>query len=254
MNESERACLEKALQSKALRDICPETVARVYEECLSRYKTPKEAERAARQHLHGIAGAYLSPEQMRTARKCLSEYRSGDASALARVLSLHASTRERTGAEAIYGRFFRGEKTVLDLACGFHPLQLGLRGLNVWGCDIHRGAVSLVNDFAEAAKLPVRAEARDLLSDGEYPPADAALLMKLLPLLERQKKGFPSELISRLPVRRMLVTFPSATISGKRVGMEKHYTEWFEGIVPAGWRIEDRFSVPGEICFSLSEA
>ena len=48
--------LEKLLNAKKYQDVCPDTVRRVWAECREKYKRPKEAERAAREALHGIAG------------------------------------------------------------------------------------------------------------------------------------------------------------------------------------------------------
>ena len=41
--------LERLLASKKYRDICPDTVRRVWSECQRRYKKPKEIEKAARE-------------------------------------------------------------------------------------------------------------------------------------------------------------------------------------------------------------
>ena len=55
--------LEKLLQSKKYRDVCPDTVRRIWEECAAKYKKPKDADKAAREALHGITGAFLTPAE-----------------------------------------------------------------------------------------------------------------------------------------------------------------------------------------------
>ena len=57
--------LDKLLQSKKYRDICPDTVRRVWSECARRYKKPKDAEKAAREILREKmteAGDFRMPE------------------------------------------------------------------------------------------------------------------------------------------------------------------------------------------------
>ena len=55
--------LDKLLQSKKYRDVCPATVRRVWDECAAKYKKPKEIDRAAREALHGVTGAFLTPAE-----------------------------------------------------------------------------------------------------------------------------------------------------------------------------------------------
>ena len=40
--------LEKLLQSKKYRDVCPDTINRIWSVCAAKYKKPKDADRARR--------------------------------------------------------------------------------------------------------------------------------------------------------------------------------------------------------------
>ncbi len=239
--------------SKKYKDVCPDTVERVYRQERAKYKSEKEADKAARAHLHQITGAFMSPDEVRQAGKLLTEYLAGDESAFQRLMKLHSSTRERLdGAGALYDDILSATgavNTVLDLACGLNPLLLGQRGLSVRGMDISGSCVRLVNEWAEACRWDVQAECRDLLCNPEMPECDLALMMKLLPVLEQQKKGSAMALIQSVPARCMAVTFPLRTLGGRKVGMEQHYSQWFEGALPEEFEIIARFAEADELCY-----
>ena len=50
--------------SKKYRDICPDTVRRVFEAERAKYKSEKEADKAAKAHLHQITGAFMTADEM----------------------------------------------------------------------------------------------------------------------------------------------------------------------------------------------
>ena len=62
---------EKLAASKKYAALCPDTLRRVAEDCAQRYKKPKEAEKAARETLHGITGAFMGPEELKRAEERL---------------------------------------------------------------------------------------------------------------------------------------------------------------------------------------
>ena len=239
--------------SKKYRDICPDTVRRVFETERMKYKSEKEADKAAKAHLHQITGAFMTADEMKTADKLLRAYKDGDESAFEKTLRLHSSTRERLeGAEALYARILEAAgnpRSVLDLACGMNPLILGQLGLTVRGMDISGGCVRLVNEWARVMEWDVHAECRDLLCEPEMEETDLTLMMKLLPVLEQQKKGSAMALLASVPARRSCVTFPMKTLGGRRVGMEQHYTEWFEGSLPGEFEVIARFVEADELCY-----
>ena len=55
--------LDKLLQSKKYREVCPDTIRRVWAECEPKYKKPKDVDKAVREALHGITGAFLTPAE-----------------------------------------------------------------------------------------------------------------------------------------------------------------------------------------------
>ncbi|MGI6238162.1 MAG: Rmt family 16S rRNA (guanine(1405)-N(7))-methyltransferase [Christensenellales bacterium] len=244
------AALARLRTARKYADVCEDTQRRVLEDAFSRHKKPKDAEKAARETLHAITGAFMSAEELRRARTAL------DAGDLDGALRMHASTRERMPLADFYAQLFArtGEPArVLDLACGINPLYLGSRGIEVHGIDISGAQAQLVNDWAARTGARASVAVHDLLSDGAIPSDafDLALAMKLLPVLETQRKGAGARLLRDIRAARTAVTFPTRTLGGRGVGMERHYTQWFESIPRDGWAIEDRYVMQGELIYIL---
>ena len=252
--------LDKLLQSAKYRDICPETVRRVWADCVKRYKKPRDVEKAAREALHGITGAFMTPQEARQlAFDMHAWYVSKTDAGLERMLSRHASTRERlplTDMDALYGRIYASSckpQSVLDVACGINPLYLGARGIPTVGIDISGAAVYAVNCFHESYGMPVSAECADVLFPGAIPSAhfDMALLFKLLPLLERQETGGAVRVMEAVNADWLVVSFPTRTLGGKNVGMVVQYGAWIKDHLPAGRRIASSFETQNELFFVL---
>lgn len=257
MNEREAQALDVLTRSKKYRGVCPETVERTFVDALKRYGNLKQADKAAREKLHQITGAFMTASQLKAARECLAAYAAGDTDALWRALRLHASTAERLPViDALYDRAFQvtGKPgSILDLACGLNPLYLGARGLCARAHDISGGAVDLVNCWAARCGWDVSARVTDLTLEPVLEPCELALMMKLLPVLEQQRKGSAMALLKRVPAKRQLVSFPTRTLSGRGVGMEQNYSRWFEANLPGSVQILDRFVLGSELCY-ITEA
>lgn len=256
--------LEKLLSSKKYQSVCPDTVRRVWAECAQRHKKPKDAERAAREALHGITGAFLTPDESARCLRDMRAWAEGGRSdeLLARALERHASTRERlpiSRVDALCARVAseigRPER-VLDLACGLNPLYLGARGIHARGVDISGEAVRAINACAADYGLPVSAACADLLCEGAIPAEyfDLALLLKTLPLIERQRRGAARDVMARVNARFLIASFPTRTLGGRNVGMEAHYSAWMAENLPANRRVAARFADENELFYLLAEA
>ena len=253
---------DKLLQSKNYRDICPDTVRRVWDECAAKYKKPKDAEKAAREALHGISGAFMTPAEARHLAWDMQEWHVKQTDVgLERMLSRHASTRERlpvSDIDALCARLFEitgRPRSVLDLACGINPIYLGARGIQTVGVDISGSAVEAVNRFGEVYGQPVRAVCADLLCPGAVPKQrfDLCLMLKLLPLLERQRTGAALDVMNAVNAAWLAISFPTRTLGGRNVGMAANYAEWMEGHVPAGRTVAGRFETENELFYLLKE-
>ena len=258
MDKRREEALEAILASKKYREVCPDTVRRVFAQKCEAHKNLKEADKAARAQLHQITGAFMTPEETSRACALAGEYAAGRREALQEALALHSSTRERLRSwEALFARVFAAAggipASVLDLACGLDPIALGGLGVGkALGLDIQGGAVRAVNEWARAAGWGIEARCADLLCEEELPRADMALMMKLLPLLERQKAGFAEALLAACPADVLLVTFPTRTLGGRDVGMARQYAAWMEAHTPASLRTLAQFTEGDELCYVLA--
>ena len=258
-----RDYLDKLLQSKKYRDVCPDTVRRIWAECEARYKKPKDADKAAREALHGITGAFLTPADAAACAESLRDWAALDRpdALLAEALRRHASTRERLplhAMDALYGRIFEitgRPGRVLDLACGVNPIYLGARGYDVTGVDISASAVGLVNGFGASSGAPVRAVCADLLCDGGIPAErfDVALMFKVLPLLERQRTSAAARVMDAVNAAFIVASFPTRTLGGRNVGMASHYADWMATHLPDNRAVAGQFETDNELCYILKE-
>ena len=248
--------LSKLKASKNFRDICPSTVERAFDSALNRYGKPDKALEAAKERLHALTNAFMSEGEAKKARRCLDSYLAGDVSAFFGALRCHASTRERLDElDGIYDRVFAiagTEGGVLDLACGLNPVYLGFRGTGgVRGMDISGRACAIVNEWAGACGWNVEARLDDVNTcafGGRY---RLALCMKLLSVLETDEKGAAERLLERIPADYVFVTFPTRSLSGRDVGMEKTYSDRFESMTKDKFDILDRFILARELCYTI---
>ncbi|MCR4621267.1 MAG: hypothetical protein K5663_04225 [Clostridiales bacterium] len=254
---TEAEALDRLKASKNCKDICASAVEKAFRSALNKYGTPEKALDAAKERLHALSNAFMSEGEAKKARKCLKAYLEGDASALTEALKCHASTRERLDAlEEIYGRVFALTGTdggVLDLACGLNPIYLGARGIGgVCGIDISGRACAIVNEWAKACGWDISAKLDDVNSCAFPGTYRLALCMKLLSVLETDEKGTAEKLLFRVPAEFILVTFPTRSLSGRDVGMEKTYSDRFESLIEGKFVILDRFIMARELCYTIS--
>ena len=262
MSDHNEQSLAKLLNAKNYRDICPDTVRRVWTDCEKRYKKAKDVEKAAREALHGITGAFMTPREARQLAWDMQAWHLEKTDVgLERMLSRHTSTRERlplSDMDAVYDRIFAitgRTRSILDLACGINPLYLGARGVTTVGVDISGAAVRAINAFHEVYGMPVCAVCADLLSADAIPKEhfDAALLFKLLPLLERQETGGAARVMEAVNAPRLVVSFPTRTLGGHSVGMAVNYAHWMEEHLPRDMAILEQFRTGNELYYIIAK-
>lgn len=244
--------LERLLQSKKYRDVCPDTVRRIWKSCAEKYRRERDVEQAAREQLHGITGAFWNEGEYRSAR-ALATARDWEA-----LLRLHASTRERMPAarmDEIYAEIWKvcgAPRSALDLACGLNPAYLRWR----WP-DLPIEAVDISGQCVDILRLcGVQARLGDLLCEGSIPQArfHVALLLKVLPLLERQVRDGGVQTLARVQAEYIVVSFPTRSLSGRNVGMERHYALWMQQHLPRNRSIAGCISAENELFYILKES
>jgi 16S rRNA (guanine(1405)-N(7))-methyltransferase len=233
-------------------DIPLETALDLLEQEWPHYKHPKDAIDAARKKLHTIVAAYLGDPDYAVALPDLdAAFASGDPQAVkaacTRILSAHASTRERLPIlEMFYSRLFAVTGTpvsVLDLACGLNPFALPWMNLptsvHYHAYDLNHPRVDAINHFFSLQQLPPLAVHDDFLLHPPTVTADVAFLFKEAHRMEQRQRGRNRPLWEVLDVHWLLVSLPMASLSGKHNLIEKHRTLVYSILSGLPWKVEE---------------
>lgn len=263
MDERSQALFDRLLQSKKYGAVCRDTLQRVAEECSARHKKPKESEKAAKEKLHGITGAFLTPAESKRLYRRVEELQAGDEYGLTQILEQHASTRERlplATMDALYARIFEitePPRRILDLACGLNPVYLSVRlpeDCRIVGVDIQGECVHILNEAIGSPERIIGIHA-DLLSRDAIPSErfDVALMFKILPLLDRQKAGAAMDVMAAVNARYLVISYPTRTLGGRDVGMMENYAAWMADHMPDNRIVVDQFVAGNELFYILKE-
>lgn len=232
---------------------------------LSKRATLKDAVKATKNTLHQVAGLYFASERP-AYDAWLQQITQADddaarRAALRSIMSQHASTRERLSIlDAFYARVLADigpVRSVLDLACGLNPLSLPwmplAAGATYHAVDIYEDLARFLQAALDAFGVVGKAEARDAIADCPTDAADVALLLKALPCLERLDKAVGPAILDTINARCIVVSFPTQTVGGRKVGMRENYAARFEAtIANKPWRVE-RIEFASELVFRLTK-
>jgi 16S rRNA (guanine(1405)-N(7))-methyltransferase len=259
--------------SRRYRSVDPSLVRRLAVEELARARSSDDAIKRVKRRLHQSVGAYRAASP-RDVDAELGRLRAAAAdpealrAACRDLMARHASTKERLPyLEAFYPGIWSAigavPRSLLDLGCGLAPLALPWMGLprdaSYQAIDADAGQLALVDGFLALAGQPHVVEARDLAaaSQAPLPAADTALLLKLVPILDRQLPGAATRLLGTLDARHAVVSFPVRSLGGRGKGMERTYRQRFDELArDLGKRLAavSEVSVPNELVFVLALA
>jgi 16S rRNA (guanine(1405)-N(7))-methyltransferase len=250
--------------SRKYRSLAPELLRRVARRALRGGGGPDETLKRAKRRLHQLYAAFLAPPELERVEKLVAALPPAPDEAALRatcreVLKRHASTRERSEPDArFYSEIWKTTgppRRVVDLGCGLHPFALPWMGLasdcEYVALDVDTRIVAPIATLFRAMRQRGLAGALDLLADeggdgaGERDddaeesaaraalraPSDVAFALKLLPTLERQRTDASLELLRSLDARHVVVSFPSASLSGRDKGMDSSYRRVLEGLL-----------------------
>ena len=157
---------------------------------------------------------------------------------ITQILEEHTSTKERL---SIYPQLYKNifsitgkPKSIIDIGCGLNPFSISfmnLKSLTYFAYDINQQEMSYVQEFfllIEAKELHGKAIVSDLLKEKNYLSADIAFLFKVTDLID-QGKGHKNteEFILQLPVKYVVISFPTKTMSGKPMtAPRRKWMEW----------------------------
>ena len=230
---------------------------------LAKGRSLKEAVKATKNQLHQSAAVYIRRNlqyddvlsQLQTAvaaaKRGPDNFAPSDNAAvralLCRLLSAHASTNERLPQlDTFYAQLFQHlppVRSVLDIACGLHPLARPWMPLPpeaaYHAIDIFADQIDFLNRFFSIMGYAGTAEQRNALDDMSKPAADIAFLLKTLPCLEQIESGAGERLLHRIDAPILIVSFPNHTLAGRKQGMAQHYAANFEALISnARWQAQ----------------
>lgn len=261
--------VERVRRSSRYHDVDPDLLDRLAAEELARARNLDDAVKRVKRRLHQAIGAYRGTTDAERVMAPLRAAWSGDLAepafraACATALARHASTAERL---PYLDRFFGPiweltggpPSSLLDLGCGLGPLALPWMGLaprtTYRACDADRRSLAVVEAFLSLVGQPAAIEGCDLVASGAPPGrVDVALLLKLIPLLDRQDPLAAIRCLYSLDAAHAVVSFPSRSLGGRRHGMEASYRRLLDALV-AELEIREvrEATVPNELVFVLT--
>jgi 16S rRNA (guanine(1405)-N(7))-methyltransferase len=226
----------------------------------------KEAIKATKNTLHQVGGAYQEGRidyaaGLDALRKAAgSEDDAEWQAACARLMSHHASTRERL---VILDRFHSTVladigpiRSVLDLACGLHPLSIPWMPLatdaEYYAYDVYEDMTDFLNEFLALARCRGRAEVVDVTRLRSTPKVDVAFILKSLPCLEQLDSGAALRLLDTVQADHLLISFPVHSLGGKSKEMADHYEARFRELVAGRNWLVARFEFATELAFRVT--
>lgn len=253
---------QRVLSSRKHEQIASELVSAIALAESSKEKRVDDAVKRVKRKLHQVVGAYIDQAMPFEAWIAGLSDAQNDAerSALCRkILSHHSSTRERLSEMSdIYRAIFDGisaPRRVLDLACGLNPVGRFLMPLpsstEYIASDVHVGLVGFLNAYMQKGGYRGSAEICDLLGRPMLPEVDIVLLLKALPCLEQVSPDAGDRVLAALAAPVVVVSFPTASLSGRRVGMPSFYRSRFLSLVPQDTFEVDEFEFKSELIFRL---
>jgi 16S rRNA (guanine(1405)-N(7))-methyltransferase len=219
-----------------------------------------------RRKLHQVVGAFLPARAFVAMRRDLDRARlqamAPDRALALRLLGSHPSTRERMPIlEPLYrqiGEITGPAESILDLGCGLHPFEtpwmLLAPSCKYVAVDVSARLIDLVNAWQSAIGLRPLARVADLATDLPADRFDLAYAMKLFPTLEQQGAGLAARVLATITARWVVVSYPSASLSGRDRGMARNYAAQFTSLVAGRLWAVTRLDVEGELVYVVDKS
>jgi 16S rRNA (guanine(1405)-N(7))-methyltransferase len=251
--------------ARKYRHLSDETLARIARWALERHRSERDATKAAKRKLHQVFAAYCTGADVETLQQrvaALPELCEEGAfrKECREILRGHASTAERLPVmEQLYPALWDAvgqPRSVLDLACGYHPFSLPWMGLEgpatYFACDIDQRLIAAVNSFLKKLGRSETAWCKDILTGLPQVTADVILLLKSLPCLEQQERQAGPKLLRGITARYVIVSFPLETLGGRDKGMRAGYDRRMTEIVGEVRRPVQRLEMGNEVFYVLA--
>lgn len=257
MTETLKNIIKNISVSKKYKSLYEETIKRIAEECINRYGE-KRAEKEARNKLHQIWGSYYKsrpkfPKILKNFQKSYNK------DMIINLLKLQSSTNERI---PILSTFYKDifsitgkPKSIIDHACGLNPLTYSWmnlpEGTKYTAFDIDIDQIKFLNSIFDFLKIQnFEFKLGDIISE-EFDYTDVIFLLKLLPLLEQQKKGCSLEILKRQKCKFLVISYPITSLSGKQKGMLNFYIKQLTELIKDEKWITYRLVFDTELVFVI---
>ena len=257
--------LEKILNTAKYREsgLNPQTVLDLIDEEAPRQTSEKALYKAVRRKLHNIVAPYLGDPDYAALIERLSSLHKPPLNSPAlraiceEALTAHASTAERLPNQAeFYERLFAATgapATILDLACGLHPLAFPWMGLPpttaYHAYDIVQPRVDFINRFFETLGLAPLAENRDILVDPPNIRADLGIFFKEAHRFEKRQPGCNRDFWASLDVVTLAVSLPTRNLAGTHSLLDQHRQLVAANCAPG--KIRDEIVFEKEVVFLI---
>jgi 16S rRNA (guanine(1405)-N(7))-methyltransferase len=260
-----RRIVEAVAKSRRYAAVTPETVRRVAAKALlATGGDVTESVKRTKRGLHEIYGAYLpesAPPYAALLRRLRTAVQDGDAQAvrdaLSAAMAVHASTRERLPhLDKFYTEIFSRipePATVRDIACGFNPLAWPWMSLpstvTYLASDIDTRELEFLDEALTLLDVQHQMQVVDLIEQPVTEPADVTLLLKTVPVLERQQSGAGWALLDGIDSPTVVVTFPTKSLGQRSKGMFQSYSSAAnERLSDRAWQVES-FEIANELVY-----
>lgn len=259
--------ITKILSSKKYRHtgLNPDTIEDLIQQEAPHHTSHKKILKAVRTKLHNIVAPYLGePDYVPLTQELQQiEVSSLDSPQLLKfchhVLSQHASTAERLPLmPEFYTQLFSvtGQPdSILDLACGLHPLGFPWMGLHntvqYHAYDILQPRIDFINRFFKKLGLAPLAENRDILINPPTQQADLGIFFKEAHRFEKREPGCNQAFWESLNVRKLAVSLPIKSLTGSHRFVDSHRS-LVHANLPKHHKISE-FQIGNEIIYLISK-
>lgn len=229
------------------------------------HKKIKDIKQAVKKKIHNIVAPYLGdPDYEQAEIELQTAFQQGEAAIkefCKRMLNVHASTRERLPImEKFYEQLFSATgqpNSILDLACGLNPFVLPWMGIPVstqyFAYDLHHPRVNLINAFFRSVNREENAFYQDILVQPPKIEADLAFFFKEAHRFDQRQRGCNRAFWLSLPVKKIAVSLPTTSLTGKHDKMEQHQRLVYDAIQDLNWSVQE-IVLSSEILFILQKA
>ncbi len=255
------------LRSPKYRNVCEDLIRNIGVRELSKRPNLKIAIKSTKNKLHQICGAYFleRPNYRSWLRKLteakMSRNRDLFKEASSCILSYHYSTKERLNIlDEFYDRIFSflpEIHSVMDVACGFHPLSIPWmplsEGTEYYAYDIYRDMIDFLNKVMALNRIQGHAEVRDIMWNTPEIGTDMAFILNTLPCLEQVEKSAGLDILESINADHLIVSFPLQSLGGLEKNMLTHYEARFNEITrEKDWDVQ-QLEFKTELVFLVSK-